>query len=109
MVTISQPSSVLTLINTFEVDPSRCDELLALLVEATDTTMRHIDGFISASFHRSLDNRHVANYAQWTSKQAFDAMLNDPNAQVHMKAAAKLSISFSPILYHVVHVDERSQ
>ena len=109
MVTITPRPSLLTLINSFDVDPSRCDELLALLVEATDTTMRHLDGFISASFHRSLDNRHIANYAQWTNKQAFDAMLNDPNAQVHMKAAAKLAISFSPILYYVVHVDERSR
>ena len=108
MVTIQQPP-VITLINTFEVEPSRCDELLALLVEVTDSVMRHIDGFVSASFHRSLDDRHIANYAQWTSKQAFDAMLNDPDAQVHMKAAAELAISFSPILYHVVHVDERSR
>ena len=109
MVTIKQKAPILTLINTFEVEPDMCDELLASLIEATDRVMRHVDGFISASFHRSLDNKHITNYAQWTSKQAFDAMLNDPNAQVHMKAAAKLSISFSPILYHVVHVDERSQ
>ena len=109
MVTIAQQPPVITLINTFEVEPSRCDDLLALLVEATDAVMRHLDGFVSANFHRSLDDRYIANYAQWTSKQAFEAMLANPDAQVHMKAAAKLAISFSPILYHVVHVDERSQ
>ena len=109
MVTIAQQPPVITLINTFEVEPSKCDELLALLVEATDSVMRHIDGFISANFHRSLDDRYIANYAQWVSKQSFEAMLANPDAQVHMQAAAQLAISFSPILYHVVHVDERSQ
>ena len=38
--------------------------LIDLLVEATEETMRHRDGFISANFHKSLDGRHVANYAQ---------------------------------------------
>lgn len=107
MVTITQKASILTLINTFEVDPSKCDELLASLVEATDKFMRHADGFISASFHRSLDSKYIANYAQWTSQQTYDAVLADPNARVHMQAAAKLATSFSPILYQVVHSDEQ--
>ncbi len=107
MVTITQQASILILINTFEVEPSSCDELLDSLVGATDKFMRHANGFISANFHRSLDSRYIANYAQWTSKQAYDAVLADPNARVHMKAAAKLATSFSPVLYHVVHSDER--
>ena len=109
MVTIKQKAPILTLINTFEVEPDMCDELLASLIEATDRVMRHVDGFISASFHRSLDSKHIVNYAQWASKQALDAMRENPDAQVHMRAAAKLAISFSPVLCHVVHIDERSQ
>ena len=106
MVNISSSQSVLTLINTFEVEADKCDDLLALLIEATEQVMRHIDGFVSANFHRSLDGKHIANYAQWTSKEAFDAMLENEEAQVHMRAAAQLATSFSPILYNVVRSEE---
>ena len=68
--------------------------------------MRHMDGFISAKFHRSLDSKYVAEYVQWASKEAYDAMLKDERAQVHMKTVTEIAISFPPILYHLVHADE---
>lgn len=55
VTTIEKGSSVLTLINVFSVDPSKQDELVELLVEATQQTMKHLPGFISANIHRSLD------------------------------------------------------
>lgn len=100
---------VITLINVFTVDPERQEELLALLREATEDTMRHLPGFVSANLHRSLDGKHVANYAQWRSREAMEAMRKDPRAQVHMQAALKIAKS-EPALYEVdsVHGAARS-
>jgi quinol monooxygenase YgiN len=98
----------LVLINTFTVKPENIDELLTLLIEATDNVMRHIPGFISATFHISLDRKHLANYAQWRSKEDNDAMMANPAAREHMGKAAKLTESFEPLYYYVAHAEERA-
>ncbi len=104
MLSINKSQKTLVLINTFTVEPSRADELLAVLEDATDEVMRHVPGFISASFHKSLDGKSVANYAQWESKDAFDAMLQDDKARTHMSKAGEIATSFEPIQYHAVSV-----
>ncbi|KFE63747.1 VOC family protein [Hyalangium minutum] len=91
----------LTLINTFTVEPDRADELLKLLSRATEETMRHLPGFISANLHLSGDRRHIANYAQWRSREDYDAMLKNPEAQTHMREAAAIAQSFMPVLYEL--------
>ena len=101
-MTILDPAAgYLVLINTFTVEPSRADELIAVLSEATETTMRHYPGFVSANLHLSHDQRHVANYAQWRSKDDLDAMMKDPKAQGHMRVAASIATSFTPIYYEL--------
>ena len=106
---IFEGQPVVTLINVFTVDPERQEELLTLLREATEDTMRHLPGFVSANLHRSLDGRHVANYAQWRTREAMEAMRKDPRAQVHMQAALEIAKS-EPVLYevHSVHDAARS-
>jgi heme-degrading monooxygenase HmoA len=64
--------------------------------------MQHIDGFVSANIHKSLDGKRVVNYAQWRSREDFEAMLNNPEAGPHMKKAAGLVESYDPILCEVV-------
>jgi quinol monooxygenase YgiN len=100
MSTIEKGSSVLTLINVFTVEPDKQPELVALLIEATELTMKHLPGFVSANIHRSLDGKKVVNYAQWENKAAFEAMQKNPEAAPHMKAAAALA-QFEPILCEV--------
>jgi quinol monooxygenase YgiN len=100
MTTISKGASLLTLINVFNVEPEKQDELVYVLIEATERTMRHLPGFISANIHRSLDGRKVVNYAQWESKEAFEAMRQNPEAIPHMKRAGELAW-FEPILCEV--------
>lgn len=56
--------------------------------------------------HKSLDGTRVANYAQWRSKEAFEAMLRDREAAEHMGEAAKIAERFEPHLYEVSFVDE---
>jgi quinol monooxygenase YgiN len=100
MSTIEKGSSVLTLINIFTVDPEKQQTLVTLLIEATEQTMKHIPGFVSANIHRSLDGKKVVNYAQWESMTAFEAMRKNPKAIPHMQAAAALA-RFEPILCEV--------
>lgn len=99
MVKLDPSAGCLVMINTFTVDPAKADELLAVLSRATEERMRHMPGFISANLHLSRDRRHVANYAQWRSKEDLEAMMKNPDAGVHMREAASLAISYDPIYY----------
>lgn len=101
--TISADEPVMTLVNVFSVHPEHQQELIDVLVGATDRVMQNVPGFISANIHRSTYGRHVVNYAQWQTRAHFDAMREDPTASVHMKQAADLA-EFTPIVCEVVHV-----
>ena len=100
MSTIQKGRNVLTLINVFTVSPENQQELVTLLIDATQQTMRHLPGFISANVHRSLDGKKVVNYAQWRSMADFEAMRKNPEAVPHMQAAGALA-QFDPILCEV--------
>jgi heme-degrading monooxygenase HmoA len=106
MTTISAQQQVVTLINVFTVAVEDQDRLVDLLVEATERVMRHLPGFVSANIHRGLDGRHVANYAQWESKEAFERMLGDPEARRHMGPILEIATN-EGYLYEVVHVEGR--
>ena len=103
MTTISKDPNVVTLINVFTVEPGKQQKLIDLLIEATEKTMRHLPGFISANLHRSLDGKQVVNYAQWRSRQDFEAMLHNPAAIPHMQEIASFT-KFDPNLYDVIEV-----
>lgn len=100
MATIDNRPDVLTLVNVFTVKPENQEQLVQLLIAATEKTMKRLPGFISASIHRSLDGAKVINYAQWRTRQDFEAIKENPEAATHMKAAAALA-TFDPILCQV--------
>jgi heme-degrading monooxygenase HmoA len=104
MTTIQQHGPHATLINVFTVEPEQAPKLAALLGRATDEFMRHVPGFVSANIHVSTDGTRVVNYAQWSSPDAFHAMLEDPAARRHMDECASVAISFDPHLYTVESV-----
>ena len=104
MTTIDEGQSLVTLVNVFDVNPAKADELVALLNEATEGVMRDLPGFVSANIHKSLDGSRVINYAQWRSKEDFEAMRSNSRAGPHMKAAAELAEKFDPTLCEVVAV-----
>ena len=95
---------VVTLINVFTVEPQDQQRLMDLLTEATEKTMKGLPGYVSANLHRSLDGRHVANYAQWRSPQDFQAMLQNPEARGHMEEILKLATN-EGYLYEVVYTE----
>ena len=106
MVTIAKDNDVVTLINVFTVEPGHQQRLVDVLVEATEAVMSKQQGFVSANIHRSLDGTRVTNYAQWRSREAFEAMLGDREAAEHMGEAARIAERFEPHLYEVSFVDE---
>ena len=106
MTQIIEGASPVTLINVFTVAPEKADELVKLLEEATDKVMKRQPGFVSANIHRSLSGKHVTNYAQWRSKQDFEAMQRNPECKEHMMAAARLAEKFEPELYAVASVHD---
>lgn len=99
--TISKETDVVTLINIFTVEPDNQEKLVAMLVEATEKTMKNLPGFVSATIHKSLDGVRVANYAQWRSREHFEAMLKNPEAATHMKPIAEIA-RFDAHLYEVI-------
>lgn len=108
MVTLDPASGYLVLINTFTVDPARAKNLLRALAQATEHGMKQRPGFVSASLHVSRDRKHVTNYAQWRSQADLDAMMNDPDAQAHMREAGAIAMSFDPIYYELRETHTKS-
>ena len=101
MTTISKGNQILTLINVFTVDPANQQKLVELLTLATDTSVRKMEGFISASLHRSIDGTKVTMYAQWRSLEDYQKMRNNPNASPYLIQALAIA-KFDSGMYEVV-------
>ncbi len=74
MATISLNTSVVTVINTFTVEPQQQQRALELLIEIARRLRQAVPGFLSANFHRSLDGTRVVNYAQYANQEAVDVV-----------------------------------
>ena len=98
--TISEASSVVTLIDVFSVNESRQGELVGILERNTVEVTQYLPGFLSVSIHRGLDGRHVANYSRWASRADFEAAQAHPKMQECARAASLLGRSL-PALYTV--------
>ena len=103
MPTISKSAALLTLINIFRVDPPKQQELVDLLTQATNDSVRRVPGFVSATLHRSLDGTKVAMYAQWRSREDYDAMRSNPAASPYLERALTFA-TFEPGMYEVVEI-----
>ena len=101
MATISEGNDLLTLINIFTVEPVHQHELVELLSQATQASVRYVNGFVSASLHRSLDGTRVVMYAQWRSVEDYQAMRSNPTASPYMAKALALA-QFELGMYEVV-------
>ncbi len=63
--------------------------------------MRHAPGFITAKLHRSLDGTKVTMYARWESREAYEAMRQDPGPRSYLQRALAIA-RFEPGMYEVV-------
>jgi quinol monooxygenase YgiN len=101
MATNPPTSKLVILINVFTVEPANQRQLLELLARATETSVRHARGFISATLHRSLDGTKVTMYAQWRSVADYQAMRENPTALPYLQRALAIA-KFYPGMYEVV-------
>jgi quinol monooxygenase YgiN len=90
-----------TLINVFTVEPAKQQQLIELLTAATEGSVRHAAGFISARLHRSLDGTKVTMYAQWRSNEDYQAMRGDSAALPYLQQALAIA-RLEPGMYEVV-------
>ena len=101
MTTFSPNRKLVTLINVFTVEPRNQQKLIELLARATETSVRHAPGFISASLHRGIDGTKVTMYAQWRSVEAYQAMRENPAPLPYLQEALAIA-KFDPGMYEVV-------
>jgi quinol monooxygenase YgiN len=103
MTTISKDTNSVTLINVFTVKEENQKQLIDLLIQATDTSIKKVPGFISASLHRSLDGTKVTMYAQWKSVEAYEAMRKNTGPVPYLEQAMAIA-KFEPGMYEVVEI-----
>jgi quinol monooxygenase YgiN len=101
MTTISPNRKLVALINVFTVEPRNQQKLIELLARATETSVRHAPGFISASLHRGVDGTKVTMYAQWRSVEDYQAMRENPAPLPYLQQALAIA-KFEPGMYEVV-------
>src|SRR5437868_9931515 len=101
MTTISRDVKLITLINVFTVEPANQRRLVELLARATETSVRHAPGFVSASLHRGLDGTKVTMYAQWRTIEDYEAMRRAPRPEPFLEQALSIS-RFEPGMYEVL-------
>lgn len=107
MATIAMENPVVTLINVFTVDPANQQRLVDMLVEATEGIMKNLPGFVSANIHKSADGVRVVNYAQWRSRDDFEAAMKNPEARAHIAPIMEIAEA-DPHLYEVVATESIS-
>jgi len=101
---ISKDSSLVTVINKFSVAPENHKRLLELL-DNLRIVVEKQPGFISANVHRSFEGTRIVSYAQWNTKEEYQAVYTNPDAKPILDEIKKIS-KFSWNLYEVVYTSD---
>jgi C-6 monooxygenase len=77
---------------TFPTDgPATQRALVELATGGVQDWIRHVPGFLSATYHVSADGGRVVNYAQWASEEAYrGSFAADPRAAELRAALSRL-------------------
>lgn len=94
-------SNPATFINVIDVDPSKQQELIDVLLEGAGQVISQRPGFLSVRVLASLDGSRVVNIAEWASAGDAKATQSDPAAADYARRAAALGRP-SPGVYAVV-------
>ena len=70
-----------TQIVQFQTEPAKQGSLIAAIVGEVERWIQHRPGFVSSTFHASLDGKHVVNYAQWRTEDEFHGFTADPETK----------------------------
>lgn len=106
MTTISKTTNVVNLINIFTVEPENQQRLIDLWVDITEDVMCKLPGFIAANFHKSLDGKSAANYAQWSSLESVEnmrEMIKNNERHQYLRDEVSKIAKMSPVLYEVCY------
>jgi heme-degrading monooxygenase HmoA len=95
MPTISEASNLFTEIIVFTTEPEHQQPLIDAISSEIERWVKHCPGFISATFHKSLDGTKVANYAQWKSQADWQAFTKDMQGNVLGKKITQVGIKAS--------------
>ena len=98
---ITQDTNLVTVINKFSVEPENQKKLVKLLDDLRKVVEK-LSGFISANVHRSLDGTRVVSYAQWNSKEDYQAVYTNSQAIPILGEIKKIS-KFTWNIYEVVY------
>ena len=101
MVLINTTQSVQTVVTTYEVTPGTFLDLMEELQKAFESFIRHQDGFIGGAIHGNDAQTRIANYRQWQSRDAFQAVTRSSEMRKRARKFSELSKSFEPVLYEV--------
>jgi trans-aconitate methyltransferase len=104
MPTIVANNGIITQINVFVVTPDRQDELVRALEEAAEIACQ-VPGWVSASVHKSFDGTQVTNYAQSTSHESWDLMMEKLLAAGIIQRLNEIATP-APRLYECVYTAE---
>ena len=105
MPTIEAKTGIVTHINVFTVPVEKQQQLVDQLIETVNAA-KQVPGWISASIHCSPDGTRVANYVQYESQAAADAVLRHLAAEGHLQRNTALG-TVAPGQYEVVYTLER--
>jgi len=101
---ILKDSNLVTVVNLFSVKPENQKKLLQLL-EDLRVVVEKLPGFISANVHRSFEGTRIVSYAQWNTKEAYQAVYTNSDAKPILDEIKKIS-KFSWNLYEVVYTSD---
>jgi quinol monooxygenase YgiN len=90
----------IVLINVFTVEPVNQQRLVDSLQQAAEGLISRQPGYLSAWIHRGLDGDKVAVYAQWESREHFDAFIANPDAAAYIRETRALA-SAEPVVYEL--------
>jgi hypothetical protein len=107
MPVIKPNTGIVTQINVFDVPENGQGPLIALLQESAQYA-QDTPGWLSASIHRSLDGRKVANYAQSADMQAAKAVIDRLRDAGYLERNKALGIAH-PGLYEVVYTLDKKR
>lgn len=100
MLSIAKGERPMTVINVFTVAPDQQARLIDLLSRATESSVRHVPGFVGAALHRGLDGTKVTMYAQWRTADDYARMRERPDSSPFLAEALTIA-RFDPGFYEV--------
>ncbi|MFC8076492.1 antibiotic biosynthesis monooxygenase family protein [Streptomyces sp. NPDC057307] len=102
IVEISPEREDFTVLTLFAADPENQAALIETLAQP-DEWLKTVPGFRSHSILRGIDGTHVAMYAQWESKDAYDAFHVLPESERPEEVRQRRAIGQSLVNSHEPH------